>query len=237
MTNKFRNKPLVYTVIFALLISVCFTLLAGCRPGPEIPGTSDSGKTTPSPITSSPDTTTSYKEKDTTTADATTPDQTTPGSSSVTDTQPATPEDTTTAKTPETTVLPAPIASSGTFKMDTGTTLGYRVDWSLDKFEDGLAYIDVKVILTTYELYVSARRNLGIINFGEDSIRFSTDRISYSGKKPTEIILTFVQVVVPATGDIAVAYIEGEWFFNASYAGTEYDWLSAGGYVCVQKPQ
>ena len=227
----------MYTVIFALLISVCFTLLAGCRPGPEIPGTSDSGKTTPSPITSSPDTTTSYKEKDTTTADVTTPDQTTPGSSSVTDTQPATPEDTTTAKTPETTVLPAPIASSGTFEMDTGTTLGYRVDWSLDKFEDGLAYIDVKVILTTYELSISGRRNLGIINFGEDSIRFSTDRISYGGKKPIEIILTFVQVVVPATGDIAVAYIEGEWFFNAKYAGIEYDWLSAGGYVCVQKPQ
>ena len=236
MTNDLVRRPIIYAILLALLISVCFTLLAGCGGGGKANDTTPGAVTTPTPTTDAA-TTTEEPEATTTTAEATTPEMTTPESTAAQTTEPVTTTaETTTAKAPETTAPPAPFATSGSFKMETGTTLGYRLDWSLDRFEDGFAYIDIKVILTTYELYISARRNLGIINFGEETIRFSTDRISYSGKKPIEIILTVVQVAIPADGDIAVAYVEGEWFFNASYANVEYDWLSVGGYVCVQKP-
>jgi len=230
-----NNRTLFYVVVFSLLICICFTALVGCK-WDKNPDTT-SGESTPTPEVTTPEPVVTTPSADTTTESTTTEEvTTTPDPVTSTAPLPSTPAETTTV-TPETTVLPAPIASSGTFKMDTGSTLGFRVDWSLDKFEDGFAYIDVKVILHTYEIYVSARKNLGIINFGEDSIRFSTDRISYGGKKPTEIILTVVQVAVPADGDIAVAYLEGKWFYNGNYARVDYDWLSAGGYICVQKPQ
>lgn len=225
--NKKEKQVLFYFALVSLLVCICFTSFVGCRRN-DAPPVHTSGSDTSVSDTTTDFTTTSdlYSETDTTT----------PNTSETSDTASSTPDVNTTLNPPETTTLPAPISSEGSFKMDTGTSLGFMVDWSLDRFEDGFAYIDVKVSLNTYELHVSQRKNLGVINFGEESIRFSTDRISYDGKKPTEIVLTFVQVAIPADGSLAVAYLEGKWFFNGNYANVEYDWLSAGGYICVQKP-
>lgn len=225
--NK-RNKAIFYVVTFSLLFCICFAQLTACN-RQERPSETTPFETPLSPVTSAPETTVSPSTStpETTKSPETTPDDTTTSIDT-------TPEDTTT-KSPETTELPAPIANSGTFKMATGTSLGFRLDYELDKFEDGFAYIDVKVVLTTYELHVSQRKN-GVVSFGEESIIFSTDRISYDGKKPTDIVMTVVQVAIPADGDIAVAYLEAKWWFAGIYAGVEYNWLTAGGYVCVQKP-
>lgn len=230
MSIKKRKRTLLLAASFSLIICMCFTAFIGCTDKGE------KGDTTSSPedITATSDLTTPYSGT-TSSDDPVTPDVTTTAVPTESATAPVTP-DVTTDKAPETTVLPAPIASEGVFNMDTGTTLGYRVEWKLDKFDNEYAYIDVTIVLETYEIYVSQRRNLGVINYGDESIRFSTDRIAYEGKKKTEIILTYVQIQIPAQGDVAVAFLEGQWFYNGSYSGVEYDWLSAGGYVCVKRP-
>jgi len=235
MKSKNEYRIVFNTLILALIACLCFTALAGCQEEGTQNATSGSSDVLTSPDTT-PSLTTPSVSDGTTTVGSTTAETTTAETTTVTEPLPSTPQ-VTTLPTPETTVLPAPIATEGSFSMDTGTTLNFRVDWSLDKFEDGYAYIDVKIVLDTYEIHVSPRKNLGIINFGEETIRYSTDRISYTGKKPTEIILTLAQIAIPADGDIAVTYLEGRWFFNGNYARVDYGWLTAGGYVCVQKPQ
>lgn len=233
MNNKNSVKAVVFTALLSLIVCLCFVSFTGCfEDTEEGKGTESSSidNVTVAPVVTTPG------SSEVTTVESSTPEVTTTPTPTESQTTPSTPEVTTTDKTPETTVLPAPLATHGTFKMDTGSSLEYRIDWKLDKFDDEYAYIDLSVVLDTYEIYVSPRKNLGIINFGEESIRFSTDRISYSGKKKAEIILTVVQIQIPADGDIAVAYVEGQWFYNGHYATVDYDWLSAGGYICVQRP-
>ena len=234
MKNISGKRTVFLASLFSLIICLCFTFLTGCfnKESPEqITTVSDipSEEITLPPIITTPDTGSVTED------DPVTPEVTTTEEPTDTSTDPMTPAETTT-QTPVTTVLPAEIATEGIFKMDTGSSLDFKVAWKLDRFEDGYAYIDVDIVLNTYEIYVSQRRNLGVVSYGEEKINFSTDRISYSGKNKIEIPLTKVQIAIPTTGDIAVAFVEGKWFYNGNYAGVDYDWLSAGGYVCVKKP-
>lgn len=223
-----KNKAIFYILTFSLLFCICFAQLAACSKN-ELPDDTTPYETTLSPDTSRAETTVAppTSAPDTTKTPDTTPEDTTTGDDITTAE--------TTTKTPDTTELPAPISTEGTFSMETGTSLKFRLEWSLDKFDDKFAYIDVKIVLTTYELHVSGRKN-GTVTFGDEIVTFSTDRISYDGKKPIEIVMTMMQVAIPAESDITVAYLEGKWWFAGQYAGVEYNWLKAGGYICVQRP-
>ena len=241
-TTAKHNRTLAVTVLLALIVALLFTSLTSCRTGDgENTGsntvtatgtafgttTSDaqttvSPSTTDSITTKAPETTETAKVTDTTSAPAVTTD-------------PITLPVTTGTKEPETTLPPVIAETSGVFYADTGTSLGFRVEWELVGFEDDKAIIKTRVILSSYQLYISARNNLGIIQFGDNQIRFSTARITQEQNKKVDILLTEQQVKVDTDNGFAVVHFEVRWFFNANYAGTDYEWIGAGGYISLNK--
>ena len=243
--NKKGNKTLTVTVALSLIVALLFTFLTSCRTdngeGKESGSDSTSGTgsafgttedllqdETTSTVTTDTETTTETQKNDETKS----PDTT---SAPAVTTEPVTVPVTTEAKEPETTLPHVAAETSGVFYADTGTSLGFRVEWELVGFEDNKAIIKTRVILSSYQLYISARNNLGIIQFGDNQLRFSTARITQDQNKKVDILLTEQQVKVDTDNGFAVVHFEVRWFFNANYAGTDYEWIGAGGYISLNK--
>ncbi len=219
------------------MICICFAFFVGCRENESDPpndnGTGDVTDAVTTPVAT--DVTTGGEDKTTPVGDSTTEPNvtTTPASESASDSDTVTTDAVTTAP-------PAPFATEGSFEMNTGTSLGYRLDWKLDRIENDVAYVNVNVVLNTYELYVSPRVDLGVITFGEESLRFSSERINYTDRtKKIDIVLTTQQIALKLENGAVSEYVEAKWFFNGTYyssaATVEYDWLTAGGYICISK--
>ena len=237
-----KNRAVTVTSVLALIIALLFTSLTSCRTGNGENTGSDTGtatvtvfgtttaeaQTTASPATTDSETTKAPDITETTR----TPDTTnTPAVS----TEPVTTPAVTETKAPETTLPPVLAETSGVFYAETGTSLGFRVEWELVGYEGEKAIINTKVILSSYQLYISARNNLGVIKFGDNQVRFSTARISQDQNKKVDILLTEQQVKVDTDNGFAVVHFEVRWFFNANYAGTDYEWIGAGGYISLNK--
>ena len=241
MIKSTRHRRIfMITLSMALTVAMLFTSLTSCRTGDgegtgsgtgsgtEFGTTTAEPQTTKAPQTTSPDVTTAPVTKDTTSA----PDTT--GAPAVS-TEAITTAPITETKAPETTHPPVEAQTSGVFYAETGTSLGFRVEWELLGFEGEKAIINTRVILSSYQLYISARNNLGVIKFGDSQVRFSTARITQDQNKKVDILLTEKQVKVDTDNGFAVVHFEVSWFFNANYAGTDYEWIGAGGYISLNK--
>lgn len=235
-----HSRAVTVTAALALMIAMLFTSLTSCRTGNGENTGSDSetgtafvtttaeADTTNAPVTTEIETTSTPDTDETTTA----PDTT---SAPAVTTEPVTTPAITETTSPETTLPPVPAQTSGVFRAETGTSLGFRVEWELVGYEGDKAIINTKVILSSYQLYISARNNLGIIKFGDSEVRFSTARISQDQNKKVDILLTEQQVKVDTDNGFAIVHFEVRWFFNANYAGTDYEWIGAGGYISLNK--
>lgn len=235
-----HKRILALTLALSITVALLFVSLTSCHTGDGVGSDSVTntesafGTTTAitdettSPATKAPETTTPPETTATTSAPETT---TTPKETTDAATTPAVTE----TDPPETTLPPVVSQTSGVFYAETGTSLGFRVEWELVGFEGEKAIINTKVILSTYQLYISARNNLGIIQFGDSQVRFSTSRITQDQNKKVDILLTEQQVKVDTDNGFAVVHFEVRWFFNANYAGTDYEWIGAGGYISLNR--
>lgn len=245
-----RNPVFINTLVLALLFAICFTTLVSCfGNGADETGGGTSENIVPnqnstdtdesvSPVMTGDENTSQPSE--TTDSTVTTDNETDKQTDKITEngTDTSKPSDTTTSSgsgESDTSVPSVPPTKSGSFAAETGTSLGFRLDWSLAGFDEDTALIDVKVVLSTYQLVLSARNNLGIIAFGDENVRFSTERIEQNDSARVEIVLHSTQLKIKADGGQAVSYIEAKWFFNGNYADTDYEWLTAGGFVSVVK--
>ena len=238
--NKGHIRILTVTAALALTVAVLFTSLTSCKTGSGTESGSgtkeESAFGTTAAITdetTSPVTT----EEETTRTPATTETTKTPDTTSTpaVTTEPVTTPAVTETDTPATTLPPVIGETSGVFHAETGTSLGFRVEWELVGFEGNKAIINTKVILSSYQLYISQRKNLGVIKFGDNEVRFSTERITQDENKRVEILLTEQEVKVDTDNGFAIFHFEVRWFFNANYAGTDYEWIGAGGYITLNK--
>ncbi len=124
-----------------------------------------------------------------------------------------------------------PAQTSGRFEMETGTSFDFYVDWKINGFEDGYALLQVDIVLSTYQLYISARNNLGIITVNGEAVRFSTEKIEQGESKKVDILLHSQTLRVKPSETNSDIDINVEWFFNGSYNGVEFEWLEAGGII------
>ncbi len=236
-----KKKIIVYFALWAVLCAVLFTLFTSCRTT-EGPGDGTSSDST-SEI--SPDEST--KNTDVTTDLPTSNEQTTGNPSttegSETTKEPETTKAPETTKDPETTEPPVTTGpdltpkSSGSFSGETNTSLEYRLDWTLVGINNGVAEFEFKVILSTYELRLSERKNLGqiVLDGGKTIHKFSTSRIDISPGGKAEIELYKTNLTHEMTGDTLSFEAEARWFFNGNYAGVDFEWLSAVGVITVTK--
>lgn len=212
------------------MFCTAFAVLVACNFG------GDGGSTSADTTSPAPSQTTVGSE---TTGDVTTPSQTDPSETSGqgTGTTESTPSETT-GETPSETTPPTdtqkpatPTVTSGRFKMETGTSLDFYFDWKINGFEDGYALIQIDVVLSTYQLYISARNNLGIITFNGETVRFSTEKIEQGENKKVDIPLHSEVIKVKADETVKDINISVKWFFNGSYKDIEFEWLEAGGII------
>ncbi len=240
-----KNINTVKTIlVFAMLLALTFTLLVSCEPRNGGDTTTNAPSTsTPTGDVSSADPESSTKEPEqTTTAPIQTtkePEQTTKAPELTTAPEVTTKEPEQTTKAPETTnnpsVLPEP-ATEGSFVANTNTTLGFKIDWKLNEIEGGYAYIDVEVVLSTYRLTLSGRKNLGAFTVGEETLRYSTDKIVVEGPAKEDVVLYKNELRLPLTDGKLATYVETKWFFNGTYNEIELDWLTVGGYIVIEAP-
>ena len=234
--NRQARRLVALTAIFSLIISLLFVSMTSCRN--EGGAGSDSQSTPEKTVTTAEQTTSPVTTEEATTevvtTDAPTTRTETTEAPKVTTEAPTT-EPITETRAPETTIPPIIGEKSGVFHADTGTSLGFRVEWELIGFEGNMAVINTKVILSTYQLYISARNNLGVIKFGDSEVRFSTARITQDQNKRVDVLLCEKQVKIETDNGYANVHFEVRWFFNANYAGTDYEWIGAGGYIALNK--
>ncbi len=243
---KNSQKTLKIAVVFALIFALSFTLLASCKKEEN-----DPAETTESVSASKPTPDSQTKAPETTVAPGTTLGTTdnqgtaTPGttvspgttSAPVTTVSPETTKPPVTTETPGSETVPPVVApsASGSFAADTGTSLGYRLDWALKGFEGDQAVIEYKVVISTYQLILSSRKNLGIISLNGTETRFSTERIEVTGEGKTDVVIHEGEVKVKTVDGKATFELTAKWFFNGNYTGVDYEWLTAGGFISVQK--
>lgn len=223
-------KRTVSFILCAVMFCTAFTSFAACNFGSGAVSTpAQTTLPTPSQTTGGGGDT-----GDVTTVPETDPAQTSGQVTGGTESQPgdetsSTPSETTPLEDTQKPIEPA--ETSGRFKMETETSFDFYFDWKINGFEDGYALLQVDVVLSTYQLYISARNNLGIITVNGETVRFSTEKIEQSESKKVDILLHSQTLRVKPSEANSDIEIKVEWFFNGSYNGTEFEWLEAGGVI------
>ena len=144
----------------------------------------------------------------------------------------------TTAPPPETTT-PAPtttippISASGKISSETGSNLEIHLEWAVIGQTDRAVTVRAEAYITHYEIWVSARHG-GKLIIGNSSQSFSTEAITYDGKKKQTVTLTTATVDIPldANGTAAVD-ISVSWPFIGTYSGIKIDNLTCGGKIYI----
>lgn len=223
-------KKIISLILCAVMFCTAFASFAACNNGEGNGGTT-AQTTVPTPS----QTTNGETTGEVTTSPETDPAQTSGQGTSGTESQP----ESETSSTPPQTTPPSnetqkpiePSATSGRFKMETGTSFDFYFDWKINGYEDGHVFLQVDVVLSTYQLYISARNNLGIITVNGESVRFSTEKIEQGESNKVDILLHSEVLRVKPSETNSDIEIKVEWFFNGSYNGVEFEWLEAGGVI------
>ena len=99
------------------------------------------------------------------------------------------------------------------------------LDYTAEQAEDGSVTLTINVGLCCYELWCSAKTDMGTITVNGVSRTFSTDAIDHMTHEKAYI--PFLTQTYNATGSQS-ASIEVSWNFNGVYGGTEIGTLSTG---------
>ena len=99
------------------------------------------------------------------------------------------------------------------------------LDYTAEQAEDGSVTLTINVGLSCYELWCSAKTDMGTITVNGVSRTFSTDAIDHMTHEKAYI--PFLTQTYNATGSQS-ASIEVSWNFNGVYGGTEIGTLSTG---------
>lgn len=99
------------------------------------------------------------------------------------------------------------------------------LDYSLSMSEDGEVTLELDVGLSCYELWCSAKTDMGTISVNGVSRTFSTDPIDHMVNEKAYI--PFLSQSYNATGGQSAA-VEVSWNFNGKYGGADIGVLSAG---------
>lgn len=227
MTNI---KKIISFILCAVVFCTVFATFVACDLG-------DGGVTTPQETTRPVPSQTTGTEKETggeTTSPESTPAESGGLQTGTTESQPGE----TVGYDPAQTTPPAdtqkpiePAQTSGKFTMATGTSMDFWFDWKINGYEDGHVLLQVDVVLSTYQLYISARNNLGIITVNGEDVRFSTQKIEQGENKKVSILLHSEVLKVKVDETTSNLEISVKWFFNGSYKDVEFEWLEASGVI------
>ena len=99
------------------------------------------------------------------------------------------------------------------------------LDYTAEQAEDGSVTLTLNVGLSCYELWCSAKTDMGTITVNGVSRTFSTDAINHMTHE--KIYIPFLTQTYNATGSQS-ASIEVSWNFNGTYGGTEIGTLTTG---------
>ena len=99
------------------------------------------------------------------------------------------------------------------------------VDYSIGQAEDGTIALTLEVGLSCYELWCSAKSDMGEITVNGVSRTFSTEAIDHPDR--TQLYIPFFTQTYNCTGS-QNASIEVSWVFNGTYGGTDIGTLTTG---------
>ncbi len=122
-------------------------------------------------------------------------------------------------------LIPGGEAVSGQCASAQSENIRLLLDYSVKQSEDGTAELTLNVGLSCYELWCSAKTDMGTITVNGVSRTFSTDPIDHMVNEKTYI--PFLTQTYNASGSQS-ASIEVSWNFNGSYGGTEIGTLTTG---------
>ena len=188
------------TVLSALITILCIVAVIsfGCKNNEEKPD----------------DTTTDYPEIDT---QMTTELQTEPETEPITTPAPETTEPVTTP-VPET---EAPII--GSFSSNTDTNLELVVDYCIERMSPTSRRVQIVITLHHYQLYCGARTSGCSLTVDGNTVKYSTDPISFDGPgENITVLYTYETYVSNEPFEISAS-----WLFNGVYSNTEIDTLEA----------
>ena len=110
----------------------------------------------------------------------------------------------------------------------TACRLRLLLDYTRTAGTDGTDSLKLTVLLSSYSLEVSERQNLGRLTCGQESVTFSTDRMTITDNtRVTETVLFSHTVKVPSGLRILIRRS----LFNGVYAGVELGELTVSGTV------
>lgn len=122
-----------------------------------------------------------------------------------------------------------PDGAEGRFSSDSSARLRLLLDYTRTAGTDGTDSLKLTVLLSSYSLEVSERQNLGRLTCGQESVTFSTDRMTITDNtRVTETVLFSHTVKVPSGEAVGVS---ASWLFNGVYAGVELGELTVSGTV------
>lgn len=122
-------------------------------------------------------------------------------------------------------LVPGGDAVHGQVKSPQSDHICLLLDYTAEQAEDGTVTLTLDVGLSCYELWCSAKTDMGTITVNGVSRTFSTDAIDHMVHEKTYI--PFLTQTYNATGNQS-ASIEVSWYFNGTYGGTEIGVLSTG---------
>lgn len=122
-------------------------------------------------------------------------------------------------------LIPGGDAVTGQIASAQSETLRLLLDYSVKQSEDGTAELTLNVGLSCYELWCSAKTDMGTITVNGVSRTFSTDAIDHMER--SQAYIPFLTQTYNATGNQS-ASIEVSWNYNGVYGGTEIGTLSTG---------
>ncbi|MBQ7982353.1 MAG: hypothetical protein IJ302_02200 [Clostridia bacterium] len=99
------------------------------------------------------------------------------------------------------------------------------VDYSIGQAEDGTIALTLEVGLSCYELWCSAKSDMGEITVNGVSRTFSTEAIDHPDR--TQLYIPFFTQTYNCTGS-QTASIDVRWAFNGTYGGTDIGTLTTG---------
>lgn len=122
-------------------------------------------------------------------------------------------------------LIPGGDAVTGQVSSPQSETLRLLLDYSVKQSEDGTAELTLNVGLSCYELWCSAKTDMGTITVNGVSRTFSTDAIDHMER--SQAYIPFLTQTYNATGNQS-ASIEVSWNYNGVYGGTEIGTLTTG---------
>lgn len=122
-------------------------------------------------------------------------------------------------------LIPGGEAVHGQVKSTQSEHICLLLDYTAEQAEDGTVTLTFDVGLSCYELWCSAKTDMGSITVNGVSRTFSTDAIDHMVHEKTYI--PFLTQTYNATGNQS-ASVEVSWYYNGTYGGTEIGALSTG---------